>query len=157
VPMTIAPSDAPRPHPLGLPGPDRGGALAGAVVIEISRTFAGQMAGGLLADLGATVIKIEPRGGSPQRALGPAIAGEDSLYFQSENRGKYSVVADLTAVSTEPWLVRLLATADAVVEDLGPGALEAAGLGPHVLETRNTRLALLRISPFGQSGPLAGG
>jgi formyl-CoA transferase len=145
-----------RPHPLGLPFVDRGGALSGVVVVELSRTFAGQMAGGLLADLGATVIKIEPHGGSPLRKLGPAIEGEDSLYFQSENRGKYSVGADLASCSAEPWLQELFSTADAVVEDLGPGELEAAGLGPDVLGERNARLALLRISPFGQTGPLAG-
>jgi formyl-CoA transferase len=142
-------------HPLGLPGSDRGGALSGMVIVELSRTFAGQMAGGMLSDLGATVITIEPEGGSPLRSLGPAIDGEDSLYFQSENRGKYSVKADLVAFRTEPWLGRLLATADAVVEDLGPGALEAASLGPEMLEKENPRLVLLRISPFGQTGPLA--
>ncbi|HTG11774.1 MAG TPA: CoA transferase, partial [Candidatus Eisenbacteria bacterium] len=116
---------------------------------------AGEMAGGLLADLGATVIKIEPPAGSPMRGRGPALDGEDSLAFQSENRGKYSVRADLGALSTEPWLARLLATADALVEDLGPGRLEAAGLAPEMLERRNPRLVTLRISPFGQTGPLA--
>src|SRR5262245_42108951 len=145
-----------RPHPSGLPGVDRGGALSGVVIVELSQTFAGQMAGGLLADLGATVIKIEPRGGSPLRRLGPAIEGEDSLYFQSENRGKYSVEADLVSCAIEPWLRELLSTADAIVEDLGPGTLEAAGLGPDLLGAMNPRLALLRISPFGQTGPLAG-
>src|SRR5438034_1199760 len=67
---------------------DHGGALEGVVVIEVAQTLAGELAGGLLADLGATVIKIEPPEGSPLRKRGPAIAGEDSLYFQSENRGK---------------------------------------------------------------------
>src|SRR5947207_12699718 len=135
--MTTDAADPRRPHALGLPGIDRGGALAGIVIVEISRTFAGQMAGGLLADLGATVIKIEPPGGAPLRTLGPAIAGEDSLYFQSENRGKYSVEADLAALSSERWLARLLATADAVVEDLGPGELESVGLAHAALEQRN--------------------
>ncbi|HYB44244.1 MAG TPA: CoA transferase, partial [Candidatus Methylomirabilis sp.] len=54
-----------------------------------------------------------------------------------------------------PWLARLLAAADALVEDMGPGRLEAAGLSPETLERRNPRLAMLRISPFGQTGPLA--
>src|SRR5512144_1610165 len=135
--MFIDPSDLRRAHPLGLPGIDRGGALAGVVIVELSRTFAGHMAGGLLADLGATVLKVEPRGGSPLRARGPAIAGEDSLYFQSENRGKYSVEADLAALATDPWLARLIASADALVEDLGPGELEAMGAGPDALEARN--------------------
>src|SRR5215468_594052 len=112
-PMTIRS----RQNPLGLPFVDRSGALSGVLVIELSRTFAGQMAGGLLADLGATVIKIEPHGGSPLRKLGPAIEGEDSLYFQSENRGKYSVEVDVASCSVEPWLRELFSTADAIVED----------------------------------------
>lgn len=140
---------------LALPGVDRGGALAGVVILELAQTLAGDLAGGLLADLGATVIKIEPAGGSPMRRRGPGLDGEDSLAFQSENRGKYSVRADLGDLSTEPWLVRLLATADALIEDFEPGYLEAAGLSPEELERRNPRLVALRISPFGQTGPLA--
>src|SRR5207253_412592 len=84
----------------------------------------------VLAGMGATVVKVEPRDGSPLRRRGPGIAGEDSLYFQSENRGKYSVVAELPELTREPWLAKLLATADAVIEDLGPGRLEAVGLSP---------------------------
>ena len=139
-----------------LPGSDRGGALEGLVVVELARSLAGELAGGLLADMGACVIKIEPRDGSPLRRRGPAVTGEDSLYFQSENRGKYSVVAELDELTREPWLASLLASADAVIEDLGTGRLEAAGLSPESLIANNARLAVLRISPFGQSGPLAG-
>ena len=139
-----------------LPGADRGGTLEGVVVLELAQTLAGEMAGGLLADLGATVIKIEPRDGSPLRRRGPSITGEDSLYFQSENRGKYSAIAELHELGREPWLATLLASADAIVEDLGPGRLEACGLSPDDLHARNARLAILRISPFGQTGPLAG-
>jgi formyl-CoA transferase len=140
----------------GLPGADRGGTLEGVVVLELARSFAAELAGGLLADLGATVIKLEPRDGSPLRRRGPGIAGEDSLYFQSENRGKYSIVAELGDVTREPWLAQLLQSADAIVEDLGPGRLESAGLSPDALLAKNPRLACLRISPFGQTGPLAG-
>ena len=139
-----------------LPGSDRGGALEGVVVVELAQSLAGEFAGGLLADMGATVVKVEPRDGSPLRRRGPGIAGEDSLYFQSENRGKYSIVAELSELTQEPWLAKLLATADAVIEDLGPGRLEAVGLSPAKLITQNSRLAILRISPFGQTGPLAG-
>ena len=138
-----------------LPGADRGGTLEGVVVVDLAQTVAGELAGGLLADLGATVIKIEPREGSPLRRRGPAIAGEDSLYFQSENRGKYSVVAELDALTREPWLAKLVESADAIVEDLGPGRLESSGLSPDGLLAGNARLAILRISPFGQTGPLA--
>jgi succinyl-CoA---D-citramalate CoA-transferase len=134
---------------------DRGGALEGWVVVELARTLAGELAGGLLADLGATVIKMEPSGGSPLRKLGPAIAGEDSLYFQTENRGKYSVIAEPGDLTREPWLAKLLASADVLVEDLGPGRLEAAGLAPEALHEMSRCLSVLRISPFGQTGPLA--
>ena len=81
----------------GLPGADRGGALAGLLVLELAETFAGELAGGLLADQGATVIKIEPAAGSPTRRRGPGLPGEDSLYFQSENRGKLSVRAEASS------------------------------------------------------------
>jgi succinyl-CoA---D-citramalate CoA-transferase len=148
------PMQTPAPRP-GLPGADRGGALAGLLVLELAETFAGELAGGLLADLGATVIKVEPAAGSPMRRRGPALPGEDSLYFQSENRGKLSVRAELADLVREPWLGALLASADAMIEDLGPGRLEAAGLAPTELERRNPRLVVLRISPFGQTGPLA--
>src|SRR2546427_2281359 len=140
----------------GLPGSDRGGALEGVVVVELAQSLAGEFAGGLLADLGATVLKVEFREGSPLRRRGPGIAGEDSLYFQSENRGKYSVLAELADLAREPWLATLLAAADAVVEDLGPGRLESVGLSPDALLATYARLAVLRISPFGQTGPLAG-
>ncbi len=139
-----------------LPGSDRGGPLEGVVVVELAQSLAGEFAGGLLADMGATVVKVEPREGSPLRRRGPGIAGEDSLYFQSENRGKYSVVAELSELAREPWLANLLASADAIVEDLGPGQLESVALAPDTLLAKNERLAVLRISPFGQTGPLAG-
>jgi crotonobetainyl-CoA:carnitine CoA-transferase CaiB-like acyl-CoA transferase len=139
-----------------LPGADRGGTLEGVVVLELAQTLAGEIAGGLLADLGATVIKIEPPDGSPVRRRGPGLPGEDSLYFQSENRGKYSVIAGHSELAHEAWPAMLLASADAIVEDLGPGCLEASGLSPADLHARNARLAILRISPFGQTGPLAG-
>src|SRR5215831_13196669 len=106
-------------EPLGLPGADRGGTLAGVVVVELARTLAGEFAGGLLADLGATVIKVEAPEGSPLRRTGPGLPGEDSLYFQTENRGKYSVCVLPRALAEEPWS-RLFARADALIEDLGP-------------------------------------
>lgn len=135
--------------------PERGGALQDLVIVEITGTLAGEFTGGLLADQGATVIKIEPPTGSPMRRRGAALTGEDSLYFQSENRGKYSVEAEIDTIAAEPWLTKLLAHADGVIEDLGPGRLEAAGLDPARLLQRNPALAVLRISPFGQDGPLA--
>src|SRR5215813_14325245 len=135
--MTRPRSESDARNPLGLPGSSRGGALEGVVILELCRTLAGELAGGLLADLGATVIKVEPPGGSPLRARGPAIAGEDSLYFQTENRGKLSVVAEPSDLTRKPWLATLMASADAVVEDHGPGWLEAAGLSPDSMRRTN--------------------
>jgi len=143
-------------EPLDPAGAERGGALAGIVVVELARTVAGEIAGGVLADLGATVVKVEPGDGAPTRRLGPALPGEDALYFQSENRGKRAVQAELAELASGGSLGRLLDGVDALVEDLGPGQLEAAGLAPDVLLARNPALAVLRISPFGQDGPLAG-
>lgn len=140
---------------LVLPGGNRGGALEGLIVVELAQTLAGELAGGVLADLGATVVKVEPAAGSPMRARGPALPGESSLAFQSENRGKLSVLGDLTDLRGDGWLAPLLASADGVIEDLGPGRLEADGLGPDILRARHPHLSILRISPFGQTGPLA--
>ena len=134
---------------------NRGGALEGVVVIEFGNTLAAEYTGGLLADMGATVVKVEPPEGSPMRGRGRALPDEDSLYFQSENRGKYSVVGDIGTLANEVWFRELVATADGMVEDLGPGALEQHGLGPDDLGRLNPRLSVLRLSPFGQTGPLA--
>jgi len=65
------------------------------------------------------------------------------------------VLAELGDLTREPWLAKLIASADAIVEDHGPGRLEAAGLSPETIRRTNQRLAVLRISPFGQTGPLA--
>ena len=155
--MTAGPQVSTGASQLDLPDAIRGGVLEGVVILELASTLAGEFAGGLLADMGATVIKVEPPEGSPLRQLGPRINGEDSLYFQSENRGKYSVCADFSSLSTEPWWHQLLSVADAVVEDMGPLQLEAIGLSPEVLQQQhNPRLCLLRLSAFGQTGPLAG-
>lgn len=125
------------------------------MVIELGSTLAAEFAGGLLADMGATVIKVEPAEGSSMRRRGRALPGEDSLYFQSENRGKYSVIGEVGALAGEVWFRDLVATTDGMVEDLGPGGLEQHGLGPEDLGRLNSRLSMLRLSPFGQTGPLA--
>ncbi len=132
-----------------------GGALEGVFIVELAETLAGEFTGGLLADMGAFVVKIEPPSGSPMRSRGPGFPAEDSLYFQSENRGKHSIAADMGSLLMLDWFRELVGAADGVVEDLGPGRLEGLGLTPAVLHDLNPRLAILRVSPFGQTGPLA--
>ena len=125
------------PDALGLAAPGRGGALAGVVVVELSRTFAGQMAGGLLADLGATVIKVEPRGGSPLRTRGPASRGGLALLPVREPR---QVLGEGRPRRARDGALARAAPRDGRRPRRGPraGALEAAGLGPDALE-RATR------------------
>ncbi len=70
--------------------------LAGVTVIEIGQALAGPLAGVILADMGADVIKVEkPDGGDDARAWGPPFAGDTSLYFHSQNRNKRSVTLDI--------------------------------------------------------------
>lgn len=134
-------------------------ALEGLVIVEFAKTLAGQAAGGLLADMGAQVVRVEPTSGTGTQSFrlrGPSLPGEaDSLYFQCENRGKLSLSVDFTDLSMNQSLTRLLASADAVIEDLGPGVIEDFGLSLDTYARANERLSMLRISPFGSNGPLA--
>ncbi|WP_420435759.1 CaiB/BaiF CoA transferase family protein [Candidatus Poriferisodalis sp.] len=120
----------------------------------------GQMAGALLADLGADVILVEPPGGSAARDVTPFVAGregdpEASLWFWSYNRGKRSVVLDLDDARDRQRLRDLAATADVLIESDAPGAMAARGLGAEDLAEVNPGLVYTSISAFGQTGPKA--
>ncbi|MFV0523275.1 MAG: CaiB/BaiF CoA transferase family protein [Acidimicrobiales bacterium] len=118
----------------------------------------GQLAGQVLADLGAEVILVEPPGGSRSRHLGPFVDGHEndpefSLRFWSYNRGKRSVVADLDTPEGRQQVRDLAATADAVIESDRPGAMAARGLGYDDLSAANPGLVYASVTPFGQTGP----
>lgn len=120
----------------------------------------GQLAGAMLADLGADVVLVEPPGGSAARAVGPFVAGRDddpeaSLWFWSYNRGKRSIVLDLDTDEGRDRLAELAAGADVVIESDRPGAMAARGLGADDLTALNPALVYTSITPFGQSGPKA--
>ncbi len=120
----------------------------------------GQLAGAMLADLGADVILVEPPGGSAARTVGPFVAGceedpESSLWFWSYNRGKRSIVLDLDTDEGRDRLLELAAGADVVIESEVPGAMAARGLGADDLAAANPALVYTSITPFGQSGPKA--
>ncbi len=120
----------------------------------------GQLAGAVLADLGADVILVEPPGGSAARTVGPFVAGRDddpeaSLWFWSYNRGKRSIVLDLDTDEGRDRLLELAAGADVVIESDVPGAMTARGLGADDLAAANPALVYTSITPFGQSGPKA--
>ena len=127
--------------------------LAGIRVIEAARFITGPYATMLLADLGATVIKIEAPGqGDPFRSWG----GEGvSPRFLAYNRGKQSVTLDLGHPLGRDALRRLVQTADVFVENFRPGVTARLGIDYPALAAENPRLIYCSISGFGADGPLA--
>ena len=137
-----------------VPGP-----LAGVRVLDLSGPM-GQPAGRSLADLGADVILVEPPSGSSARSLAPFAGGapdtERSIFHLHFNTNKRGVVLDLTSKEGRRDLLRLVRTADAVIESFAPGYLTSLGLGYEVLEAQRPGLVLTSITPFGQDGPYHG-
>ena len=139
--------------PVGVTDTSPGGPLAGVVVVDFSRVLAGPYATALLADLGARVIKVEPRDGDDYRHVGPWLGGESAL-FASINRGKESIALDLKEASDLELALQLCDRADVVVENFRPGVAAKLGIGAEALMARNPRLVYASISGFGQTGPM---
>ena len=130
----------------------RPGPLDGVRVVEFGNLVAAPYAGMLLADLGAEVVKVEPPAGDLARAIGPFIHGE-SAFFMSINRGKASLAADAKNSEVAVALRRLVLSADVLLHNLRPGAMERMGLGQLDLMTAAPRLVYAVISAFGTTGP----
>lgn len=131
--------------------------LDGVTVLDLSHLAAGPWCTMLLADLGAEVIKIErPGAGDMSRQAGSVYAGEESAVFLALNRNKRSVVLDLTSAEGRQVFHRLVADADAVVENLRPGKAAALGVDRPALEHLAPGLVYVSISAFGTDGPYAG-
>lgn len=129
--------------------------LAGVKVIEIGQALAGPLAGVILADMGADVVKVEkPDGGDDARGWGPPFVGDTSLYFHSQNRNKRSITLDIKAADDVATLNRLLADADILIQNLRPGVVDDAGIGPEAMLARHPRLIYCSIWAFGYQGPL---
>lgn len=126
--------------------------LAGLRVLEIGHFVAAPFCTRLLADLGADVIKIEPRSGDPVRQWGAMIDGR-SLWWSMHGRNKRSVTLDLKSEKGRAIVRKLVAECDVVVENFRPGQLARMGLGPHVLRETNPRLIVAHVSGYGQTGP----
>ena len=108
-----------------------------------------------LADLGARVVKVEsPTMPDPTRQVGPMVQGRSSPFLRL-NRNKESVALDFKTPEGYAALLALVDEADVFLENLRPGALVRAGLGPDVLTQRNPRLVYCSASGWGQTGPLA--
>ncbi|MEU1972203.1 CoA transferase [Microbacterium sp. NPDC019599] len=129
------------------------GALDGVTVIDVSTLFAGPMAAMHLGDMGATVVKVEhPQRPDPARGHGPSKDGQN-LWWKTLGRNKRTVALDLHTDGGREALLRLVETADVMIENFRPGTLERWGLGYDELSARNPRLILARVTGFGQRGP----
>ena len=120
----------------------------------------GVYCGKLLGDLGADVIKVEPRGGDKTRFRGPfhnnEVHPEKSLHFLYFNTSKGSITLNLEDSTGQAIFKRLAEKADVVVESFPVGYLASLGLGYPALRKINPRLVMSSITPFGQKGPLSG-
>ncbi len=131
------------------------GLLDGVRVVDLSRVLAGPFAGQILAEMGADVVKVEPPTGDMARGIGPFIDGR-SLYFSSLNTGKRGIVLDLTTNGDIETLHSLLETADILIENYRPAAVEKLHLEPQSLLGRHPHLVVATISPFARGSSRAG-
>ena len=133
-------------------------ALTGIRIVELAESVAGEYCGKLLADFGAEVVKIErPDCGSPTRAMAPIIGGaggpERSALFAYLNTNKRSVVLDVSGAAEIERLHRIIATADAVVDDHAPAWAEAVGLSATEIPGRHPAVVFCSITPYGGQAP----
>ena len=130
--------------------------LEGIRVLDFSTTPAGAQTGGMLADFGAEVIKIEaPDGGDPCRKLSPFMHGV-SLMHCFYNRGKKSVTLDLNNAAHREVVKKMAADADVVLESFDPGRMKEWGLDYEAVSAINPSVVYCSVTTFGQKGPYAG-
>jgi crotonobetainyl-CoA:carnitine CoA-transferase CaiB-like acyl-CoA transferase len=131
------------------------GPLEGIKVVELGVWVAGPAAGGILADWGADVIKIEPPAGDPARMWARMLGGDTGTNppFEMDNRSKRSIVLDLTTDEGRGTALELLADADIFLTNLRPGALQRLGLDFPTVAAGNTRLVYGLITGYGMAGP----
>ena len=134
------------------------GALEGLKVIDLSRVLGGPYCGQMLADHGANVIKVEPPQGDETRLWGPPFDQEGiSAYFAGINRNKRTIALDLSKPEGRDVLMKLLETADVLIDNFKTGTMEKWGIGYHdTLSKKFPRLVHARVSGFGADGPLGG-
>jgi crotonobetainyl-CoA:carnitine CoA-transferase CaiB-like acyl-CoA transferase len=126
--------------------------LSGLRVLELGHFVAAPFCTRILADLGADVIKIEPRAGDPVREWGAMLNGR-SLWWSMHGRNKRSVTLNLKSPKARAILLKLVGHCDVVVENFRPGQLDKLQLGPDVLRSVKAGLVVAQISGYGQTGP----
>jgi crotonobetainyl-CoA:carnitine CoA-transferase CaiB-like acyl-CoA transferase len=132
-------------------------ALAGYRILELAHFIAGPVCGLYLADMGADVIKVEePGAGDASRRMYDAanVPGGDSSVYLATNRNKRSVAVDLTHPEGRAVFLRLVASADVVIEAYRGGVAERLGIGYEACAAVNPRLIYCSLSAFGPSGPM---
>jgi alpha-methylacyl-CoA racemase len=129
--------------------------LSGIRVLDLTRLLPGAFCTMLLADQGADVIKVEePGSGDYMRWTPPLVDGQSAL-FDAINRNKRSIELDLKTERGRDALLRLVETADVLVEGNRPGVMDRLGLGWEVLHERNRKLVMCSITGYGEDGPFA--
>lgn len=131
------------------------GPLEGVRVVELGVWVAGPAAGGILADWGADVVKVEPPTGDPARLFGRMLGVEGDLSppFEMDNRGKRSVVLDVTCAEDRVAAFELVCSADVFLTNVRPAALGRMGLDFEAVSVRNPRLVYGLITGYGETGP----
>ncbi len=131
-------------------------ALDGVRILDLSQGQNGPHASCYLGDMGADIIKIEPPAGEMTRQFGDKFVGGEAVYFMALNRNKRSIVVDLKNPRGRDIVLRLLESADVLLENFRPGVLERLGLGYEVARARNPRIIYTSCTGFGRTGPYAG-
>ncbi len=129
--------------------------LEGIRIVEYATYIAAPGAGGIMADWGADVIKVEPPGGDPIRLFFASVGVEASInpVFDMDNRGKRAIVLDTAQAGGREALVRLVERADVFLTNVRPGGLKRAGLDHEALLARNPKLVYASVSGYGLDGP----
>ena len=128
--------------------------LEDVTVLDLSHALAGPFCSTMLADFGARVIKLEPKGaGDIARAWGPPLPGGETSYFVSLHRNKKGIEVDLKHPKGKELFLTLVDRCDVVLENYRVGALARLGLGYEVARQRNPGIIYCSVSGFGQDGP----
>ncbi|TMM18164.1 MAG: CoA transferase [Actinobacteria bacterium] len=131
------------------------GPLSGVKVVELGVWVAGPAAGGILADWGADVVKIEPPRGDPARTFRRMLGGQlpTNPVFELDNRSKRSIAVDLSTEQGRQVALALIDGADVFLTNIRIAALERVGLGESALRARNPRLVYAIVTGYGLDGP----
>jgi formyl-CoA transferase len=129
--------------------------LAGVRVLELGNYIAAPTAGRMLADFGAEVIKVERPGTGDEVRNWRLYSGDTSMLYRTLNRNKKSIVLDLKTEAGRTTVLDLVRHCDVLLENFRPGTLERWGLGPQQLARVNPNVVIVRVSAFGQTGPLS--